>query len=754
MKKKHFVHTFLWISFLISHHICVGQSNNNIATKNDPCPETVFLKTVSDIPPDPVYTARDERIFWISPTAEPGDKVLIKGAFTGTPKEIELALAQQNKSFTNAAVVNATPMGATGITFEIPKSMPNGVYQFRIGKNDKLIGTINQPTISWTEGIGARITPDAVQLGDSLLIVGTNLPDKGYVILKGKNEIAISYSASTVGKRIMIKIPETVILQQYYLQVSANKSSTAASSNSYPINIIKNEALPVKEINCSRLIGDGITDNTAVLQDYLKETSSQYRLYFKIPMGTFLFSKQLVLSPNQFLVGTGREKTILKAQAPDASVPNIWIKATSHFGLMQLSCEAPVKDALVGNYDNANNKSSLMPLEDIVIDNINMTCASHSDAFVTKVSPTTLLKIAGKNITIINSLFNNVQRRSSQPLPKFTDNAAIRVYPISGSIIRNNKFELGDWGLALYIIGYQNALVEKNEVIGKTKTPGAGCGFSVGISKVLDHSRNILVLDNRIENITSNNREAITTDFAAGTYTGMITKSDNQTTTLPIQPKWTFQGQSFVPNNYIATIIAGRGVGQYRYIQSTQNNTITLDTPWDIVPDATSAISITLSQTNVQIVRNDIYNSGRLQFYGNVFNGEISNNYINSSLGIMLHSAIYMCTSVPLQNIAITSNEFSGKVAQSTTDNMGMIVRSNFNGDISGIVINNNRTQSDSTGIKFTMIVNRIKPALIYGNTKQVFRLMDTSPKPKVAGTVRFQAKSLTQQDQGIAVYQ
>ncbi|WP_447641631.1 MULTISPECIES: glycosyl hydrolase family 28-related protein [Chitinophagaceae] len=754
MKKKHFVHTFLWVSFLISHHVCVGQSNNAPSAKNDPCPETVFLKTASDIPADPVYTAQDEHIFWISPAAEPGDKVLVKGAFTGTPKQIELALIQQNKNFTNAAIVNAIPMGTTGISFEIPKSMSSGVYQFRIDHNDRLIGIVNQPTISWTEGIGAKITPDAVQPGDSLLIAGTNLPDKGYVILKGKNEIIISYTANTVGKRIMIKIPETVILQQYSLQVSTSKVITAASSNSYAINIIKKEILPIKEVTCSRLIGDGITDNTAALQDYLKETSSQYRLYFKIPIGTFLFSKQLILLPNQFLVGAGQEKTILKAQAPDASVPNTWIRATSHFGLMQLSCEAPVKDALVGNYDNANNKASLMSLEDIFIDNIKMTCAAHSDAFVTKVSPTTLLKIAGKSVTIVNSTFNNVERRSSQAFPKFTDNAAIRVYPINGSIIRNNKFELGDWGLALYIIGYQNALVEKNEVIGKTKTPGAGCGFSVGISKVLEHSRNILVLDNRIENITSNNREAITTDFAAGTYTGMITKSDNQTTTLPIPPKWTFQGQSFIPNNYIATIIAGRGIGQYRYIQSTRGNTIILDTPWDIVPDETSAISITLSQTNVQIVRNDIYNSGRLQFYGNVFNGEISNNHINSSLGIMLHSAIYMCTSVPLQNIAITSNEFSGKVAQSATDNMGMIVRSNFNGGISGIIINKNRTQSDSTGIKFTMIVSRIKPALIYGNTKQIFRLMDTSPKPKIAGAVRFQAKSLTQADQGIAIYQ
>ncbi|MDE1190775.1 MAG: glycosyl hydrolase family 28-related protein [Arachidicoccus sp.] len=750
--------TSLWVLFFVSYSACFGQAKTIVKkttaapVKKDPCPATIFLKTAKDIPSDPVYTTKDESIFWVSPSAAPGDKVLVKGAFTETGKQVEIELLQNenDRKFSGAITADAVSMGSTGISFEIPKVLPKGVYIFRIGRNNKLIGTINKPVIYWTESIGEKVAPDEVAPGDSLVIVGTNFPDKGYVLLKGKNHLTIPYTAEAFGKKITINIPSSITAQKCSLQVCTQKTLNAAASENYGIGIVLNKSLPIKKIVCSKLIGNGITDNIALLQDYLKETSAQYRLYFEIPEGTFLFSKQLILQPNQYLVGTGQKKTILKAGAPDALVPDEWIKASSHFGLMQLTIEAPVKGSLISNYEDAADKSSLLPLEDVVIKNASLICSSHSDSFNTKVASTNLMRVAGKNIIIVNCVFNNVQRKSSRPFPKYTDNVAVRVYPLNGSLIKNNRFELGDWGLAMYIIGYQNTLVEKNAITGETKNPGAACGFSIGISTILDYSRNILILDNDFVNITGNNRESITTDFSAGTYLGMVKFADSKTVSLLSTPSWSFRKQSFTPGNYIATIIAGKGVGQYRYIQSEEGNTITVDEPWQVMPDSSSAISITLSQKNVQIIHNNVYNSGRLQFYGNVLNGEISYNHLSSSLGIMLHSAIYMCSCVPLQNISISSNEFTGNTVLSPKDKMGMIVRSNYNGAISGVVINKNRSVSDSADITFMMNVNRIKPALIYNNEKESFRLQLPVIKGK---TSNIQAKE-SGLEKGISVYQ
>jgi hypothetical protein len=111
------------------------------------------------------------------------------------------------------------------------------------------------------------------------------------------------------------------------------------------------------------------------------------------------------------------------------------------------------------------------------------------------------------------------------------------------------------------------------------------------------------------------------------------------------------QLKASLKENSLATqtvaIIKNTGIGQYRRILSNKGNTLTLDRPWDVQPDASSVFSLNSSAENVVIYKNTVdgvpnfYDqesaTSGIQLYGAAFNNIIANNVFSN-----VHHGIYL----------------------------------------------------------------------------------------------------------------
>lgn len=97
-----------------------------------------------------------------------------------------------------------------------------------------------------------------------------------------------------------------------------------------------------------------------------------------------------------------------------------------------------------------------------------------------------------------------------------------------------------------------------------------------------------------------------------------------------------------------AAIIKNTGIGQFRRIVANEGNKITLDRPWDVMPDKTSILSLNTSADNVVIYDNNVNGipnyyeqesaTSGIQLYGAAFNNVIvKNSFSNVHYGIYIH---------------------------------------------------------------------------------------------------------------------
>jgi parallel beta-helix repeat protein len=136
---------------------------------------------------------------------------------------------------------------------------------------------------------------------------------------------------------------------------------------------------------------------------------------------------------------------------------------------------------------------------------------------------------------------------------------------------------------------------------------------------------------------------------------GQVSTADS-TTLTNLLANWPTT-RSFTAPNYgsfsrsVVTIVSGTGTGQSRFITTNSTNQLTIDKPWDVIPDATSTYAICSWAADQQII--------------------IENNLSNSSMGINLYDGGHECT--------IDSN--------TVTNTGGILLRTDDYGKTSGLPI-------------------------------------------------------------------
>ncbi len=153
------------------------------------------------------------------------------------------------------------------------------------------------------------------------------------------------------------------------------------------------------------------------------------------------------------------------------------------------------------------------------------------------------------------------------------------------------------------------------------------------------------VINGPVTNKNRNDGETILTEGGGGSRTenfGTVKAASGTTITdsanvINVDPF----GMGSIPETYAVAIVAGTGAGQRRRVLSYANSTLTIDHPWDVVPDTTSVYSTFVwGMKDVLIVGNTLTDNPRgIWLYQCSVEGIlIASNVIREGGGIFLRS--------------------------------------------------------------------------------------------------------------------
>jgi hypothetical protein len=213
-----------------------------------------------------------------------------------------------------------------------------------------------------------------------------------------------------------------------------------------------------------------------------------------------------------------------------------------------------------------------------------------------------------------------------------------------------------------------------------TRDAAAQNGGGVVHSLVIDFAHRIAVVGNTfdvvngpITNLGRNDGETILTEGGGARRTenlGSVASADKNTlsdptNTLQVDP---FQ-ERVIPENYGVAIVGGKGAGQTRRVIAYAKPTLTVDSDWDIVPDATSRYATFVWGLEKSVIKDNMLSQnprGIWLYHTAVREVDVIGNSISQGGGIYLRSYQNLATKsfMPIYNVLIARNSVVNTLRQ------------------------------------------------------------------------------------------
>lgn len=164
--------------------------------------------------------------------------------------------------------------------------------------------------------------------------------------------------------------------------------------------------------------------------------------------------------------------------------------------------------------------------------------------------------------------------------------------------------------------------------------------------------RRYYIAKNKIEysdSLGHNSGEQIMSEGSRACFVEKASAATESTVTLPSFALSKFSGhENDIPAAGSTIYVAnGRGYGQVRTVKSIDGNVITIETPWDIIPDTTSVVTVSVGHYNWVIYKNEISGAANhseeggggcgVMIYNDVYNFRVVDNVITDvNTGIYL----------------------------------------------------------------------------------------------------------------------
>ncbi|WP_132054603.1 Ig-like domain-containing protein [Pseudocnuella soli] len=501
----------------------------------------------------------------------------------------------------------------------IPRNIPSwGMYLMWPG-NDAGYGNpiaINKTDAWW-------VGPDKATRGATISVYGRNLSRGGdtttaYVYVRSKSSGAGQWaSVKRVNPyKVDFVVPDGFANGEY--EVWAHNGHGGDYGWGNPINLTIYDGVKwtgttynVKNYGAK---GDGVTDDTKAITSViaLAKNNPGATLYF--PAGTYIVNGIMEAHSNNRWQGEGRDRTFIKC-GPTFSSPYAFLFGNPRFfELNDLTLDAN------SSYRGSTEKPIyLVGSQNIWMTNVRLACKNYKvlDINNAKYVYLTNVELIGQH-TFLGTASQLFIDRCDYRMTNDTD-MAWHSWGATGVSMTNstckdydnsNQYDGTGWGKGRFMAFLGNWGSSKCTYLGHNTTTD---------------------MTPRLYDTDQNSGEQFLFEGFVGVWKGNANSSTTESTTVS---GWTNTAQ----NAYYLIVTSGRGMGQSRRITANNGGVLSLDEPWNVIPDAASTLSIGMVSDRTAIYKNfldgkpyavtnkDHVAAAGVQPYGNSYNFIVDNN--------------------------------------------------------------------------------------------------------------------------------
>ncbi|HNX34310.1 MAG TPA: glycosyl hydrolase family 28-related protein [Kiritimatiellia bacterium] len=555
-------------------------------------------------------------VFWASDPVRPGEAAMAIGENLGGTRAVEIVRLPDGRAGKPTAEAFAWPKrstmvetlqsGAQSVKFLVPKSLKPGLFAVRVANREgAAVRVLNRPQVWWTQGDGGTTaTP-----GGWVRAFGKNLgwdakDGLRMPALRLEGPCELSLPVETDGHAARAVLPENLPAGMYRLSIHGGAGGDRGWSDPIELTVVHKEAWPQTVYNVTNFgaQADGVKDDTAAIQSALSAAETNGGGIVYLPLGRYAVSETLNI-PRRTVLRGEREDGVALAWTDLPSPPWALVQGTNTFGLENLTIYAchhrHVIAADLGDRPGAGdvflrrvrvraNSYRGHPTQDEVN-------ARFHESMKWSTGGGDTVRMGGRNIEITDCDFYGTGR-------------ALYLSRVRGGRVAGNRFFNGRWGWYC-ISGSDGLIFERNEISGADlMSTGGGLNCLDGSR----YSQNVYYADNRLRLMHGWDREAMTSDAGGEAYSGKGCAVKGTSLTLGNKPNW--RGREW--QGAAVFVLAGRGAGQVRRVVGQGEQSVEIDRPWEVAPDADSDICVTMYQGHYLVIGNEFSDCGPMQFYG------------------------------------------------------------------------------------------------------------------------------------------
>ena len=567
----------------------------------------------------------EPRLFWSSDPVQPDDTVVVAGSGFGESPVVRLVVLKPGVSGRPLAQPEWPAWGQAiqppvlqasdeSLKFVIPETLEPSAWVFRVESARGGVSRpkrLNCPTVYWTQGDrGLR----AASPGGRLWIFGRSVgapPLEGRISLRriqDGREVSLQPDKASVW-RLAATVPADLPHGAWQMFVHNGRGGEHGWAPAGELDVAPAEPWPAKVFNVRDFgaTGMGTVEDGLGIDQALAAAAEAGGGVLYFPRGRYRMDHTLSLPRYTVLRGESRE--LVSIFWPDTKDPYVLVQGTDHFGVEDLTLYA-------SNYTHAIAGETHKP-----------ECGH---TFLRRVRVRADIYRGHLTPEDVDARFRAARRLSTGcgdtvrlggPNVEVTDcdlygsGRAIYLYKPRGARVVNNRFYNGRWGWYC-LTGCDGLVFEGNTLTGADLMSTGGGINCLGAT----YSQNVYYAGNTVALCHGWDREAMTTDAGHGAYYGRVSPAGPARIVLAGEPTW--RGRERWQGGGVF-VLGGRGMGQYRQIAEVAEDerTVTVDRPWDVAPDDTSIVTITMMQQNYLFIDNHFEDAGiALQYYGTSIN--------------------------------------------------------------------------------------------------------------------------------------
>ncbi len=609
-------------------------------------------------------------VWWSTPVA-PGELVQVHGGAWGTNPVVEVAgirnaspknpQAAGNPDFNRAQRVRPVKVTETGVCFEVPRALAEGLAACRIVSEGGLASEpfiLNEPLVWWCQGdLGADASP-----GGWLRLFGRCLSREGksrVVLANRERRVELKLTKTDVWS-LDATLPADLPAGAYVVYTHNGdggpdgwRSAGAVTIRPYQ-EVWKSDRFDVTRFGA--IPNDGL-DDTLALQAALARAATNGGGTVYLPRGRFQCNGTLQIPERTLLRGESRETTQL--YWPDCEEPpeNL-IEGTSAFGIEDLFIHAGkyrngivCKNESAGKHElGGGGRVTEATPHDITVRRVRLKLII--DQFLIKNTDEYEKRayLRGNGLVIRDARFVRVE---DCDLYTSKEGSTTLYFVLSAEYlqIRNCRINGSGWA----VVGGDKVIFENNDAYNCTYSIAPVC-------------RNLYWSRNRQHDLFTNNRESITHDGARTAFRGTVpARCEGTRLTLELGSEKNPYRNG--PDYWIGQnvqLVEGRGAGQTRTVTALTNNVVTIDRPWSVAPDATSRYVVAAERQHLLYVDNETEDSSiAIQLYGGLTDGVLARNRCARSggfvgFGMDYHGIIPLWFVQYLDNQILEGNGYRG----------------------------------------------------------------------------------------------